>query len=331
MALRVLLADESSTIKKVMQLALQDFAVEVKAVPIGLDVLQVARSFKPDIIFADILLAKRNGYEVSGDVKADSSLRHIPVVLMWSSFMELDEKKAKSGQADARLEKPFDADTLRDIVKKLVPQTSGNVISNYLSFPELPPMVEENNPPPQEPIQADAQAGEIELVELNDFEEPEDFQQIPLKQASKQTSQHEEWSHQDLSKFKLDLPQENFNFEVDEADLTRTSIALSSGAQDISLDEIDSPAPKKAPAKKPAQTEAAFTSTFGSSDYTASSRPHTMSTSAAPVVDSHRAEQILREEVRSVIEAVAWKVIPDLAERIVREEIQKLLKDAERI
>ena len=54
MALRVLLADESTTIKKVMQLALQEFAVEVKAVRSGLDVSEVARSFSPDIVFADV-------------------------------------------------------------------------------------------------------------------------------------------------------------------------------------------------------------------------------------------------------------------------------------
>jgi len=50
MALRVLLADESSTIKKVMQLALSDFAVEVRSVPVGFDVLPVAQNFKPDIV-----------------------------------------------------------------------------------------------------------------------------------------------------------------------------------------------------------------------------------------------------------------------------------------
>ena len=64
MALRVLLADESNTIKKVMELSLQDFAVEVKAVNMGVDVLEVARNFKADIIFADVLLPKVSGYEV---------------------------------------------------------------------------------------------------------------------------------------------------------------------------------------------------------------------------------------------------------------------------
>src|SRR4051812_11235054 len=112
MALRVLLADESSTIKKVIQLALQDYGVEVKSVPVGLDVLTVAKSFKPDIIFADVLLAKKSGYDVSQELKSDSVMKNTPVILMWSGFMELDEEKAKKSMANDRLEKPFDADIL---------------------------------------------------------------------------------------------------------------------------------------------------------------------------------------------------------------------------
>src|SRR5690606_27290914 len=112
MALRVLLADESSTIKKVFQLALQDFAAELKPVNLGVDVLPVAQSFKPDIIFADVLLQKRNGYEVSAELKQDPALKSIPVVLMWSGFMELDEDKYQASMANAQLEKPFDVAAL---------------------------------------------------------------------------------------------------------------------------------------------------------------------------------------------------------------------------
>ncbi len=140
MALRVLLADESSTIKKVMQLALQDFGVEVKAVPIGVDVVSVAKTFKPDIIFADVLLAKMTGYEVSRATKTDPVLKNIPVVLMWSSFMELDETKARDSKADRRLEKPFDAEHLRNLVSSLVQKTESNPVSSFLNFPNMPEM-----------------------------------------------------------------------------------------------------------------------------------------------------------------------------------------------
>lgn len=138
MALRVLLADESSTIKRVMQLALQDFGVEVKAVPVGLDVLPVTKTFKPDIIFADVLLAKRNGYDVCADLKGDAETQEIPVVLMWSGFMEVDETKLSQSQPDARLEKPFDAEALRQLVQDLVPKTQDNPVSAYLQFPKMP-------------------------------------------------------------------------------------------------------------------------------------------------------------------------------------------------
>jgi CheY-like chemotaxis protein len=135
MALRVLLADESTTIKKVMQLALQDFAVDVRTVHAGVDVIEVARQFKPDIIFADVLLQKKNGYEVSAEIKQSQHSKQIPVVLMWSSFMDLDEKLAKSSGADGRLEKPFDVESLRQLIQKLVAKTETQPLASFLDYP----------------------------------------------------------------------------------------------------------------------------------------------------------------------------------------------------
>ncbi len=138
MALRVLLADESATIKKVMQISLQDYAVEVRAVQLGVDVLQVAQQFKPDIIFIDILLQKKNGYEVSQELKKDPDTRAIPVVLMWSGFMEVDVAKLKASLADGQLEKPFDSDGLRSLIQKFVPKTKTQKLAQHLVFPEVP-------------------------------------------------------------------------------------------------------------------------------------------------------------------------------------------------
>lgn len=135
MALRVLLADESVTIKKVIQLALQDFAVEVKAVPVGLDVLEVSKSFQPDLVFADILLQKRSGYDVCRDLKKDAQTAAIPVILMWSSFMELDTRQVDACGADGRLEKPFEVEMLRKLVLDLVPRTRSQRLATFLEYP----------------------------------------------------------------------------------------------------------------------------------------------------------------------------------------------------
>lgn len=138
MALRVLLADESVTIKKVIQLALQDFAVEVKAVPVGLEVLEVAKAFQPDLVFADVLLQKRSGYEVCRDLKAEPQTAAIPVVLMFSAFMELDQAQLDECGADGRLEKPFEVENLRSLVLQLVPRTRSQRLATFLEFPKSP-------------------------------------------------------------------------------------------------------------------------------------------------------------------------------------------------
>ena len=165
MALRVLLADESTTIKKVMQLALQDFAVEVKAVHAGIDVIEVAKSFHPDIVFADVLLQKKNGYEVCAELKNDPQLNRLPIVLMWSSFLEVDERLASRCGADERLEKPFDVETLRQLILKLVPATRTQRLAHFLDFSQnvTAAMKAENvqnqsAPPPQHQSAAQGQS-----------------------------------------------------------------------------------------------------------------------------------------------------------------------------
>ncbi|GIL16960.1 MAG: hypothetical protein BroJett040_07110 [Oligoflexia bacterium] len=332
MALRVLLADESSTIKKVMQLALQDFGVEVKAVPVGVDVIPVAKSFQPDIIFADVLLAKKSGYEVCGEIKATTELKNTPVVLMWSGFMDIDEAKATQCKADRRLEKPFDADTLRSIVKELVPTTKGNVLSNYLSFPQMPEFEEPKAQPSAQTKSTDLPVYEPSTDSTSyDLEEPEDFQQVPLPRVSQgpmsqatpgqTTEESEPWSSNSLDRFRINIPKEDLSLDQSLVNFEDASIELSSGAGEIHLSDLDSQGPVR-------QTTGSFSQTAGTASHR--HQPSTQSFSPASI-DMERAEQILKEQVREVLQDIAWKIIPDIAERVVREEIEKLLKDAERL
>lgn len=350
MALRVLLADESTSIKKVMQLALQDFGVEVKAVPIGVDVIPVAKSWKPDIIFADVLLQKKSGYDLCADIKADSELTSTPVVLMWSSFMEIDAAKVTLCRSERQLEKPFDADTLRSIVKDLVPKLSSNEISNFLSYPNLPDFVEKAPAPPPnfQTSSNDVEPTMIVSAPMTsttnsapvDLEEPEDFTQVPLPKVNHHTqtpppSSHssspssqssEQWSSGSLDKFRIQIPKDDY-VEMDSSlqDLDHANIELA-GAGQIQLgdlSDLDETRIRHNP--QTSNQNRPRSSTFepsGANSFTAS---------GANLIDPVHAEQILREQVKIVLQDIAWKILPDMAERIVREELQKLLKDAEKL
>ncbi len=140
MSLRLLLADESPSIKRAFSLALKDYGVKIQTVQQGTDVSEIFNRFDPDICFMDILLPKLNGYDASKVLKTDSSSQNTPVVLMWSGFMELDDDKFAESKADASLEKPFETETLRALVKKLVPKLNDNAISDHLILDEVSDM-----------------------------------------------------------------------------------------------------------------------------------------------------------------------------------------------
>ncbi|WII72276.1 response regulator [Bdellovibrio sp. 22V] len=352
MALRVLLADESSTIKKVMQLALSDFGVEVKAVPVGLDVLSVTKSFKPEIIFADVLLTKRSGYEVCADIKNDPETAHIPVVLMWSGFMEIDEAKATECRADRRLEKPFDADHLRSIVTDLVQKTKSNPISNFLSFPEMPEF-EETPTEQSEDIYAIPEAKEegfaalpeIESAEAHPLEvSGEEFSAVPLT-TPKAEDEHDEggWAHQDLTKFKINLPETESNdfaskFVIPQDDeLSQAHIEMDGDFEEISFAKPEPSAGTKTkiPAdsfvskvEKSVKEQMMETLQKGTAKTAASNaQPNTQS---KVDLNANMMEKIVREEAREVIESICWKVLPEIAERVIREEINKILRETEK-
>ncbi len=287
MALRVLLADESSTIKKVFQLALQDYAVEVKPVALGVDVLSVAADFRPDIIFADILLQKKNGYEVCAELKSDDSLRSIPVVLMWSGFMELDRDKFEACEADGRLEKPFDVAQLRQVVQDLVSKTKTQSLSNYLEFPETPDFEESEPPAPPTP----------------DQDEEDDFRPISIpKMQSSQTADKSD-------KFKINLPPD----EDDEAELTLSDdheeMPPEPDTQDLDEDDEDFSfhRPNSAPNTAPQPQSRAKAQSFD--------------------LSPDEIKEIVERLAPKIIEEIAWKVVPDLAAQIIEREIKKLLQE----
>jgi CheY-like chemotaxis protein len=104
---RILVADDNSNIQKMVSLALKDQGIDVVAVGNGEAAVRKISDVKPDLVLADVFMPVRNGYEVCKFVKDDSSLAHIPVILLVGAFDPLDEQEAQRVGADGVLKKPF--------------------------------------------------------------------------------------------------------------------------------------------------------------------------------------------------------------------------------
>jgi CheY-like chemotaxis protein len=114
---KLLLADDSITIQKVVNLTFADEGIEVISVGDGNSALAKFSEFTPDLVMADINMPGLNGYEICEHIKQNEQTRQIPVILLVGSFEPFDESKAQLVGADDYLTKPFQS--IRQLVNKV--------------------------------------------------------------------------------------------------------------------------------------------------------------------------------------------------------------------
>jgi len=112
MAHRLLLADDSITIQKVVELVLAEEGFDIKAANNGEEALAAMARFMPDVVLADIDMPKMNGYQLCERIKTNPATKGVPVILLAGAFEPLDEELAKNVGAEDYIIKPFESQEL---------------------------------------------------------------------------------------------------------------------------------------------------------------------------------------------------------------------------
>jgi CheY-like chemotaxis protein len=120
MGYKLLLADDSITIQKVVAIIFASEDYDLTVVDNGIDTLAKAREIMPDAILVDALMPGKSGYDVCREVRLDPVLKDIPLLLLVGAFEPFDEEKAGQSGADDHISKPFESQSLIEKVKKLV-------------------------------------------------------------------------------------------------------------------------------------------------------------------------------------------------------------------
>ena len=114
---KLLLADDSVTIRKVVELTFADEGIDVTAVADADAAMARFVEDPPDIVLVDVGLPGLSGYQICEMIKSDESTRHIPVLLLVGSFEPFDQDQAEKACADGFLTKPFHS--IRDLVNRV--------------------------------------------------------------------------------------------------------------------------------------------------------------------------------------------------------------------
>jgi len=136
MAYRLLLADDSITIQKVVELVLAEEDFQIKSVSNGEDAINLLDTFKPDIVLADIEMPKVNGYNLCEKIKKNPSTSHVPVILLAGAFEPIDEDLARQVGADDSVIKPFESQELISKINAALTMVSADTEQAALSADE---------------------------------------------------------------------------------------------------------------------------------------------------------------------------------------------------
>jgi CheY-like chemotaxis protein len=255
----ILLADDSVTIRKIVELTFGETDIRVESVGSGREALEKLRDLRPDLVLADVVMPGPSGYEVCRAVKASD--RPVPVLLLAGTFEPFDALQARECGSDGHVTKPFDSRLLVERVEQLLARGRA------------------------EPSGVAAKHGIDDDLEamFDDLAQPERPGMIDARPAPESPDRDE-----------APAPAESW----DDGVAGEATIPVAS--------EGDDAAERTAGPDDVVPSGGAFPPTLHPADIDAIAR--------AVVVQL--SERVLRE--------IAWDVVPDLAEMIVRERIREL-------
>lgn len=330
---KLLLADDSLTIQKVVELVLVHENFEIKAVNDGEQAMEALGSFAPDIVLADIEMPKLNGYQLCEKIKNTMATAHIPVILLAGAFEPFDEEYAKTVGADDFIIKPFESQELISKVKALLlsaepPRAAAEAAQGEESYEDAEALTPEMQAALAEATQ---EAAAVQTETRWDEETPAAAEgtaaeQPPLEEAD------EEYE----AKVALSGPAAGFEEALAEA-LTQEQPAEERPAAAKAAPAFEAP-PIEVPSKDEItallrelleERISALLSGTVAPQMTAAlkeSVDHALPGIAAGIVDTVTKELVkdLSSYLRNEITAAVGRAVPEVAERIIKKEIERI-------
>ena len=301
---RILLADDSVTIQKVIELTFMDEDYEVRAVSNGDEAVALLSEMSPDFVIADVHMPGANGYDVC---RRSKQLRpEIPVLLLVGTFEPFDEGQARSVGADSFLKKPFDSQELLQRVEELLGQSAPAPAA--AAAPEELPLTEKV-PVPVPGFSVEPEWGSFELEA-----EPEPPMAAPAPPAEPFEREVAFNLEPDLS---YEVAESEPVFELEESE---PAFAIREGVFSAPAElELEAVMQDRYLAAEPAPPPAAPAAPAAANG-------------GGPLSDAD-VDRIARRVVEllgdKTVRDIAWEVIPDLAEVIIRDRLRELESQVE--
>jgi len=117
--LKVLVIDDSNTIRRSAEIFLKQGGHEVLLAEDGFDALSKVNDYEPNLIFCDILMPRLDGYQTCAIIKRNAKFSAVPIVMLSSKDGVFDKARGRMVGSQDYLTKPFTKDQLLQTVREL--------------------------------------------------------------------------------------------------------------------------------------------------------------------------------------------------------------------
>jgi CheY-like chemotaxis protein len=317
MGKKILLADDSLTIQKVVELTLSGTDYELTCVSNGQKALDSVAASLPDLILADVVMPGKNGYEVCEAVKGNPATARIPVGLLSGTFEPFDRGRAERIGCDMVISKPFDAQQLLARIETLLERAPGE-----------PPSFQREEEGPFETASLDDTLPLVSPPGGTDAESPFGRGgEIPREQGqltAGEIGQPRPAAQEESPAFAAAASSEN---------------ALSESPEPERHPVEDTPAPAPPPAESfpgevlAEEISAAEAEILFDMPYEPAPAPPVAAGPAASELTEEQIERIAARVVEKlsdrVVREIAWDIVPNVAEMAVKRRIKELESGAE--
>lgn len=308
----ILLADDSKTIQRAVEIVFDKEPYDVVCVGNGDDAVAKAKEIGADIVLADHLMPGRSGYDVAAALRDDPATQSVPVILLTGSASPFDEAKANASGVAATIKKPFDCQSLINRVGELLggaasesaaamPAFTGRPASTPTAAPAPAAAAAPATPPgaAANPAMANVPTAP-QTATLGATPAPATAPNAPPSAAAAPTL----------------IPQ-----------APAPSSPQPSSPQPAAFSAPAASAPSSAPTPA-APASSAPSANFGAAVVEQASAAVNERVTAAAASNGETVDTAaVSAATREIIEKVVWEVVPELAETLIKEEIARLLKE----
>lgn len=126
-AVRVLVVDDTASVRQLIRVNLELDGYEVHEAVDGQDCLDRIADIAPDVVMIDVVMPRLDGYATVASLRSDPVTAAVPVVMVTTQVQAADLRRAAEVGVDAHVSKPFDPDSLADVVQRALAARSETV------------------------------------------------------------------------------------------------------------------------------------------------------------------------------------------------------------